>query len=86
MEENKLYKILITGHVQGVGYRWRATGEARILGIKGFVKNLSDGNVYIEAEGTVQQLDNFVSLVQKRSGPRFCRICEHRGFSSRQLY
>ena len=71
MEENKLYKILITGHVQGVGYRWRATAEARILGIKGLVKNLSDGNVYIEAEGTVQQLDNFVAWCKKGPGHGF---------------
>ena len=68
MEEKKLYKIIITGHVQGVGYRWRASGEARTLGINGFVKNLSDGNVYIEAEGMVQQLDDFVDWCKKGPG------------------
>ena len=71
MEENKLYKIHITGYVQGVGYRWRASGEARIRGIKGFVKNLSDGSVYIEAEGTVQQLDDFVNWCKKGPGHGF---------------
>lgn len=68
MKENKLYKIHITGHVQGVGYRWRASAEARNRGIKGFVKNLSDGSVYIEAEGTVQQLDDYVNWCKKGPG------------------
>jgi acylphosphatase len=47
MEEKLLYKIQVTGHVQGVGFRWSAASEARTRSIKGFVKNLSDGSVYI---------------------------------------
>jgi acylphosphatase len=35
------------------------------------VKNLSDGNVYIEAEGTVQQLDDFVNWCKKGPGHGF---------------
>jgi len=62
-----LYKIYIRGRVQGVGFRWSAAKEARDLGITGFVKNLSDGSVYIEAEGTRGQLDAFVEWC--RNGP-----------------
>jgi acylphosphatase len=69
MEEKLLYKIHIKGQVQGVGFRWSAASEARNLGIKGFVKNLSDGSVYIEAEGPIKKLDTFVEWCQK--GPRF---------------
>jgi acylphosphatase len=63
------YNITVSGRVQGVGFRWSAAAEARKLGITGFVKNLSDGNVYIEAEGSPEQLDTFVAWCKK--GPPF---------------
>jgi acylphosphatase len=69
MEEILLYKIHVTGRVQGVGFRWSASREARNLGIKGIAKNLSDGSVYIEAEGTRLQLNTFVEWCKK--GPDF---------------
>ena len=69
MEEKLLYKIHVTGHVQGVGFRWNAANEARNRGIKGFVKNMSDGSVYIEAEGSMEQLNTFVAWCRK--GPGF---------------
>jgi len=69
MEEILLYKIYVNGHVQGVGFRLSAAREARSRGIKGFVKNLSDGSVYIEAEGSIKQLNTFVEWCKK--GPGF---------------
>jgi acylphosphatase len=69
MEEKLLYKIHVTGQVQGVGFRRNAVSEARYCGIKGFVKNLSDGSVYIEAEGTREQLNSYVEWCKK--GPVF---------------
>ncbi len=60
MGEKLLYKIRVTGQVQGVGFRWKAAHEAWKLGITGFVKNMSDGSVYIEAEGYADQLNNYV--------------------------
>jgi acylphosphatase len=70
METKLLYKIHVSGRVQGVGFRWSAVREARIYEIKGFVKNLSDGTVYIEAEGYPEQLNLFVD---------WCRIGPDRG-------
>ncbi len=69
MEEKLLYKIHVTGLVQGVGFRWSAAKEARDRGINGFVKNLSDGSVYIEAEGSGEQLNAYVDWCKK--GPVF---------------
>lgn len=65
MEEKLLYRINVSGRVQGVGFRWNAANEARIRGLKGFVKNLSDGRVYIEAEGSPDQLETFVEWCKR---------------------
>jgi acylphosphatase len=72
MEEKLLYKIHVTGHVQGVGFRWNAAREARNLDLKGFVRNLSDGSVYIEAEGSLMDLNVFVDWCKK--GPGFSSV------------
>jgi len=53
--------------VQGVGFRWNAAREAWTRGITGYVKNMPDGSVFIEAEGTREQLDGFAAWC--RSGP-----------------
>lgn len=68
MEEKQLYKIHVNGYVQGVGFRWRTVREAAALGIKGFVRNMPDGSVYIEAEGTRKQLRSFVEWCKKGPG------------------
>ena len=56
----KHYNILVTGRVQGIGYRNSVKHQARYLGIKGFVKNQPDESVYMEAEGNYTALAEFV--------------------------
>jgi acylphosphatase len=68
MKKKLLYKVHLTGRVQGVGFRWSAAMEARSRGINGFIKNLSDGSVYIEAEGYREQLDIFVEWCRRGPG------------------
>ena len=53
-------KILIQGSVQGVGFRYSTRNVAHQFGIKGFVRNLPDGSVYIEAEGPEAQVEEFI--------------------------
>ncbi|MFK4730721.1 acylphosphatase [Agromyces mediolanus] len=43
--------VLVSGHVQGVGYRYLARKHADRLGIAGWVRNLPDGRVEAEIEG-----------------------------------
>ncbi len=69
MKERLLYKINVSGRVQGVGFRYNAAKEARNHGITGFVKNLSNGSVYIEAEGSADDLNTFVEWCKR--GPAF---------------
>ena len=68
MDNTILYKIYVTGSVQGVGFRHSARSNARYYGITGFVKNKADGSVYIEAEGSRNQLDQFIEWCRKGSG------------------
>ncbi|MEM0215589.1 MAG: acylphosphatase [Archaeoglobaceae archaeon] len=58
-------EIYVSGVVQGVGFRYYTTRVAKELGIKGFVKNLPDGRVYIYAVGEDRALEKFISHVHQ---------------------
>ncbi len=45
------YQIIVTGHVQGVGFRWSCVQLAQQLQLTGTVKNLVDGRVEIHVTG-----------------------------------
>jgi acylphosphatase len=68
----KRLKIKISGRVQGVAFRHKAQIKARQLGIKGFIKNLYDDSVYIEAEARETELNEFVLWCRK--GPEPARV------------
>ena len=75
MEEqarNKCYQIRVTGRVQGVGFRYHTRNKAIELGIHGFVRNETDGSVWIEADGDEQNTKEFISWCYH--GPRFARV------------
>jgi len=59
--------IQIFGRVQGVGFRYSARIAARNYGIKGYVRNMPDGSVYIEAEGQEKNISEFINWC--REGP-----------------
>ena len=50
---------LVTGVVQGVGFRFFARRVAQRLGLAGWVRNLPDGRVEAEAEGSPSVLDAY---------------------------
>jgi acylphosphatase len=49
-------RAVVTGRVQGVGFRWSTRGEAERLGLVGFARNRTDGSVLVEAQGTADAL------------------------------
>ncbi|MBS1518954.1 MAG: acylphosphatase [Bacteroidetes bacterium] len=64
----KRIKITIRGFVQGIGFRFFTLSMANEFGIKGFVKNLYNGDVEAEAQSTPGLLNDFVS--ELKIGPR----------------
>jgi acylphosphatase len=60
-------RYLISGRVQGVGYRYFAARAARELGLAGWARNLSDGRVEVFAVGAVRKLSDFEG--ELRLGP-----------------
>ena len=65
-------RYVVTGRVQGVGFRWFVEHAARQLGVAGWVRNRADGSVEVLASGTRQKLhDLYVELMK---GPRASRV------------
>ena len=60
-------RCIVTGRVQLVMYRDFAQRKARSLGIVGTVENLSDGSVEVVAQGTPDQLKQFIERLHEGS-------------------
>jgi acylphosphatase len=65
-------RYVISGRVQGVGFRFFARDAARVDGIRGVVRNLDDGTVEIHAEGDAEAVLRFERAI--RRGPRGARV------------
>jgi len=67
-------RIVVSGRVQGVGYRGFVLHQARELGLGGWVRNCPDGSVEAEAVGPESALRQFVTAL--RAGPSSARVTE----------
>lgn len=65
MEQVKRYKAVLTGRVQGVGLRVFTKNNAEQLGITGWVKNMPDGTVNAEMQGSEEQLSKLIDTIKK---------------------
>lgn len=61
--------LTVSGRVQGVGFRWMTKMVADQLKIAGFVTNLDNGDVYIEASGEEPALQEFIGAVKASPSP-----------------
>jgi len=72
----KRLQLLITGRVQGVGFRWFVRETATSVGASGWVKNESDGTVNAEAQAPEEILEKL--LRQLRAGNGWAAVKEIR--------
>ena len=70
--EKKHVKILVFGMVHGVFFRDTTRRVAKNKNLTGYVKNMRDGSVYIEAEGPEDKLKELLAFSKK--GPEHARV------------
>lgn len=58
--------VFFSGHVQGVGFRYSVLQVAKEFEVTGYVSNLADGRVQLEAEGTADDVAAFVTAVEEK--------------------
>jgi acylphosphatase len=58
-------EVLVSGNVQGVGFRFTTRAIAAKFAVTGFVRNLPDGRVQLVVEGEAGEIDAFVCAVRK---------------------
>ena len=68
------YNIIVKGKVQGVWFRKYTQDIAYNLNLKGFVRNCSDGSVFIEVEGEKDKLKIFMDKL--RIGPHRAEVTD----------
>ena len=67
---------IVSGKVQGVSFRMYTQKKARQLGVKGYVKNLSNGDVEIVAVGEIPAIDALVEWAKSGSPSAVVRDVE----------
>ncbi|HET8625224.1 MAG TPA: acylphosphatase [Gemmatimonadales bacterium] len=65
-------QFVVSGRVQGVGFRWFVLRQAEREGLTGFARNLPDGSVEVLATGDVVALERLAAAL--RVGPPHARV------------
>ncbi|MGY1700082.1 acylphosphatase [Geodermatophilus sp. SYSU D00766] len=68
---------LVSGHVQGVGYRWFVRGLADSAGLSGWARNLPDGRVEVELEGPADAVRAVVAALEGPRAPGAVTVVVH---------
>lgn len=71
-------RIVLSGRVQGVGFRFYTIRLSEAFDVGGYVRNLPDGSVEIVAEGSRDQVDSFLERASK--GPSSARVTEIKSY------
>ena len=68
----KACRVIVTGRVQGVGFRAFTRRHAMLLGLRGVVSNQSDGSVNAYIEGNTERVQQMLHLLNQ--GPSLARV------------
>ncbi len=85
MVEVHLETVFFAGRVQGVGFRYQTLQVAKEFEVTGFVQNLPDGRVLLEAEGSAADVAAFVAAVEERMHGYIRKTERHSGRRVRQF-
>ncbi len=69
-------RVIVSGQVQGVGFRYHTRRVADRLGVTGWVRNLPDGTVEVEAEGDEKSVEDLVAWLA--DGPAGAQVRHNR--------
>ncbi|MBI2657182.1 acylphosphatase [Candidatus Woesearchaeota archaeon] len=70
----KSVHLIVSGRVQGVFFRANVRNEALKLGLKGYAKNLENGDVEVAAEGNEEKIQELIEFI--RNGPGIAKVTE----------
>ena len=71
-QDSRTFRIVLSGRVQGVGYRYFIEERALECQITGYVKNTIESNVEIICQGNDENLERFVAIAKR--GPAFANV------------
>ena len=71
-EPREARRWVVSGRVQGVGFRYFVVHAATALGLRGYTSNLDDGSVEVYASGTAASLDALAGYLH--TGPRMSMV------------
>ncbi len=66
------FRVLVSGRVQGVAFRWHAVEQARQLGVDGWIQNLPDGRVEAWVQGKPVAVESMLTWLAR--GPTHARV------------
>lgn len=73
-QSQKVIRAIVSGRVQGVGFRWYVAARAKEYGVQGYAKNLYDGTVEVYLQGETLAVETVLAGV--RLGPRWARVAQ----------
>lgn len=73
-QSQKVIRAIVSGRVQGVGFRWYVADRAKEYGVQGYAKNLYDGTVEVHLQGETLAVETVLAGVYL--GPRWARVAE----------
>lgn len=65
MQETRI-RVVYSGRVQGVGFRWQVSQVAENFAVTGFVRNLEDGTVELLVEGYLGEVRGMIEAVDQK--------------------